>query len=248
MSYQQTLDQMHEMGWHGAIEAYRVQQSNTAYHSMGFDERLGLITDAELNDRAQRREKRLLRGAKLKLPTACIEDLDYTKSRSLDRQVIASLTNCGWVDQGQHLIFTGPTGVGKTFAACAFGRQVIRMGKPVIYARTSRLLEELEIARADGRIPKLRLKLAKPAVLILDDWAMAPLQAQGRQDLLELIDDRTGRGSLILTSQLPVDQWHDYIGEPTLADAILDRILHRAHFVELQGESMRRRQPKGGAK
>ncbi|MCG7928156.1 MAG: IS21-like element helper ATPase IstB [Candidatus Thiodiazotropha taylori] len=166
--------------------------------------------------------------------------MDYSTSRGLDRQVFANLTTCDWITKSLNTIITGPTGVGKTWIACALGQQAARKGMSVIYKRLSRLLEELEVAHGDGSLTKLRTKLAKMDLIILDDWALAPMTAKGRHELLELIDDRIGSGSILITSQLPIDQWHQYIGEPTIADAILDRIVHRSHKIELRGESMRK--------
>lgn len=142
--------------------------------------------------------------------------------------------------KGSDLFFVGPTGTGKTYLACAQGQQCIRKGISVLYKRLSRLLEELEVARADGSLSKLRLKIAKYQLLILDDWAVSPISARGRQDLLEVIDDRSGHGAIAITSQIPVEQWHEWLGEPTIADAILDRLIHRAHVIKLHGESMRK--------
>ena len=154
---------------------------------------------------------------------------------------MSSIIQCGWAEHGQHVTITGPTGIGKTWLACALGNQAVRKGWSVIYRRTSRLLEELEVAHADGSLQKLRTQLAKTKVLILDDWGVAPMTNRGRQDLLEVVDDRVPNGSLIITSQLPVEKWHEYLGEPTIADAILDRVLNSAHQIALKGESMRKR-------
>ena len=195
--------------------------------------------DAEIHDRENRRLKRLLKAAKFKV-SACPEDIKYTTRRGLDRQVVTNLTTCDWIQKSLNTIITGPTGVGKTWLACALGQQAARKGFSVMYKRLSRLLEELEIAYGDGSLAKERAKIAKMDLLILDDWALAPVTARGRHELLEIVDDRIGTASIMITSQLPVDQWHEYIGEPTVADAILDRLVHRAHRIELRGESMRK--------
>lgn len=237
----QTTDALRDLKLKGMAQAYDAQRCNPEVQSLSFEERIALLIEAESYERSQRRQARLIRAAKLKVSSACVEDIDYGSRRGLDKQQLASLTQCQWVLQNQHLIITGPTGVGKTWVACAFGMQAIRRGMTVTYRRVGRLLEETEIARADGTLPKLRAQIAKSQLLILDDWALAPLTVMGRQDLLEFVEDRTDTGSVILASQLPVKQWHDYIDEPTLADAILDRILHRTHKIEMHGGSMRKK-------
>lgn len=241
MLFQQTQEQLRALKLHGMAAGNESQRDNTALQALGFDERFGMLVEAEVHDRRQRRQARLLRAAKLKEPNACPEDIDYGTRRGLDRSLVASLLDCEWITRGQHLIVTGPTGVGKTWLACAFGQQAARKGLTVSYRRLVRLLEDAEVARGDGSLPKLRTQLANTKLVILDDWAVAPISVRGRQDLLEFVEDRSGSGSLVITSQLPVDQWHDYIGEPTLADAILDRIVHRAHRIVLKGDSMRKR-------
>ena len=197
------------------------------------------MIDAESEDRDQRRLTRLLKAAKLK-HDACPENIDYRASRQLDRQVMSNLLTCDWIEKSLNILLTGPTGVGKTWLACALGQQAARKGYSVLYTHLTRLLEELEIAYGDGSLHRLRTRLARVRLLILDDWALAPLSARGRHELLEIIDDRVKKGSVLITSQLPLDQWHDYIGEPTIADAILDRLVHSSHKIELRGESMRK--------
>lgn len=239
MLIEQTLDGLRQLKLLGMVQALEYQRINTAIHSLAFEDRVAMLVDAERLARDNRRLKRLTRNAHMKIG-ACVEDIDYRSSRGLEKRQIASLANCDWIDHGQHLILTGPTGVGKTWLACALGHQAIRRGLPVIYYRFSRLLEEFEIARGDGSLPKLRAQLSKAKLLILDDWGISTLTNRNRQDLMELVDDRTGGGSLAITSQLPIAQWHDYLGDPTLADAILDRMVHSAHRIELQGESLRK--------
>lgn len=221
-------------------QALEHQQINAAIQALSFEDRLSMLVDGELHSRDNRRLKRLTRAARMKVG-ASVEDIDYRANRGLDKRQLASLANCDWIEHGQHLILTGPTGVGKTWLACAFGHQAIRRGLPVIYYRLPRLLEEFEIARGDGSLPKLRAQLSKAKLLILDDWGLTVLNSRNRQDLLEIVDDRTGGGSLAITSQLPVTQWHDYLGDPTLADAILDRMVHSAHRIEVRGESLRKK-------
>ena len=239
MSIQQTIEKLHMLKLHGMAKWLESQRCSASIQELSFDERILLMVDAEDEDRDQRRLTRYLKSAKLK-HDAYPENIDYRASRQLDRQVVTKLLTCDWIEKSLNAIITGPTGIGKTWLACAFGQQAARKGYTVLYKRLSRLLEELEIAYGDGSLHKLRTRLSKVRLLILDDWALAPLSARGRHELLEIIDDRVKQGSILITSQLPIEQWHDYIGEPTVADAILDRIVHSSHKVELLGESMRK--------
>jgi len=241
MFRQQIQDQLNNMRLRGMARAYEEQCANATLQAMSFEERIGFMIDAQEHDDRQRRLERILREAKLKYPSAYPEDIDYVANRGLDRQMVASLLNCDWIDRFQHVVITGPTGVGKTHLGCTFAHQAARRGNRVLYCRQSRYLEEIEIARADGTLPKLRARVGRMKLLIIDDWGIAPLTPRARQDLLEVVEDRTSVGSLLITSQLPVEQWHDWIGEPTLADAILDRIVHRAHRITLRGDSLRKR-------
>jgi len=241
MLIEQTLEDLKHLKLYGMVQALDEQRTNASTQELTFEERLGLCVDAEKQDRENRRLARSLKTAKFK-HNACPEDINYRDARGLDRQVISNLLTCDWVEKSLNTIITGPTGVGKTWIACALGQQVARKGYSVIYKRLSRLFEELEIAYGDGSLIKLRAKLAKTRLLILDDWALAPITERGRQELLEIIDDHMGNGSILITSQHPIEQWHEYIGEPTVADAILDRLVHRAHRIELRGESLRKNQ------
>lgn len=245
MLLEQTVGTMCKLRLHGMVEGLEHQQSNPSFQSMPFEERLGLLVDAERLARENRRLTRLLKEARLKV-AASPEAIDYRVNRGMNMQQLQSLLTCEWIERNQCTLITGPTGVGKTWLACALGNQAARRGLPVQYQRMGRMLEELEIAREDGSLPTLRSKLARVKLLILDDWGLSPLTPTMRQDLLEIIDDRLGNGALLITSQLPVSGWHDYIGEPTIADAILDRLVHSAHRIELKGESMRKLQATQG--
>jgi DNA replication protein DnaC len=236
----QTTHKLRALKLTGMLEAIESQAAQPDLVSLSFDERFGLLVDYEYSFRENRRLARLLKDAKLKHQQASIEDIDFNPRRGLDKSYLMTLANCDWIQKRQHLIFTGPAGAGKTWLACAYGHQACRQAMPVIYKRVPRLLEELKIARGDGSIVKFRTQLAKVNVLILDDWGMVPIDGMGLHDLLELVDDRVNTGSLVITSQLPVSTWHEYLGEPTIADAILDRIVHNAHKIEVNGESMRR--------
>lgn len=241
MLIQQTMTHLRELRLVGMVNALELQLGQTSVQSLPFEDRLGMLVDAEVSARDTKRLGKLLKDAKFKDSTACIESIDFDPARTLDRPLIMSLASCNWVEAGQHLIITGPTGAGKSWMACAFGNQLCRRGKSVRYFRLSRMIEELNVAKGDGSLLRLRAQLARASVLILDDWLMAPMDAQSAREILELVDDRTGKSSLILTSQHPVEAWHDRIGEPTVADALLDRIIHSAHRIEIRGESIRKR-------
>lgn len=238
---QQTLSQLRQLKLHGMAEAFERQLAQPDTHDLPFEQRLGLLVDGELLSRDQRRLTRLLQAARLK-HNACLEDINYRHPRGLKRPQIAALASGDWIRQHHNLIFTGPTGSGKSYLACALGQQACRQGFSTLYERTARLLDTLHIARGDGSYAKRMAKLAKTDVLILDDWGLNKLARMQAQDLLELIEDRHTSRSTVITSQLPIDQWHDYIGDPTLADAILDRLVHNAYKLPLTGESMRKRQ------
>ena len=242
MLMQQTLLTLKALRLPGMAAAFEEQQTNAAVASLSFDERFGLLVDREQTWRENRRLMRLLREAKLKSSQACVEDIRYGGGRKLDPSLMAQLASCQWIGRHQNLVLTGATGCGKTWLACAFGQAACRQGLSVAYVRTPRLFEELRIAHGDGSFGKRLSALAKTDLLILDDWGLAPLNQAERNDLLEVIDDRVGTRATLITSQLPTEHWHAYLNDPTLADAILDRVLHAAHKVALTGESMRKQE------
>lgn len=238
-----TLDKLHALKLTGMAAALADQSATPDITELSFEERLGLMVDREMTDRENRRMTSRLRRARLR-HNAILEDLDYRNSRGLDKGMIQSLAGCQWVKEHLNVLITGPTGVGKTWLACALAHKACREGYTAQYVRLTRLLRELTIAKGDGQYAKLLTNLAKVDVLILDDWGLMKLSAENRRDLLEVLEDRHGRRSTIATSQLPIDQWHDVIGDATLADAILDRLVHNAYKINLRGESMRKQQAK----
>lgn len=206
---------------------------------LSFEERLGLLLDREASERATRRLRTRLKQARLR-PNAAIEDLDYRHQRGLDRALMLRLAGCQWLGEHLNVLITGPTGVGKTWIACALANKACREGFSARYLRLPRLLQDLGIARADGRYPKVLAELANTDLLVLNDWGLAPTTDEQRRDLLEILDDRCNARSTLVTSQLPLAHWHDALGDPTLADATLDRLVHRAYKLELRGESRRK--------
>lgn len=239
MLQQPTRDLLYELRLTGFAAALEEQQGLPDIQELSFEDRLALLLEREKTERSDRRLTRLLGQARFHLDAA-IEDLNFKKARALDRSLVLRLASCDWIRSGQTVLITGATGSGKSYLACALGHQACRHGLSARYYRVSRLLDELRLARADGSYPKVLQRLARTWLLILDDWGLAPLDATGRHDLLEVLDDRYGRRGTLLTSQVPVDHWHDLVGDPTFGDAILDRLLHNAHRVTLKGGSMRR--------
>lgn len=220
--------------------AWQAQRQDRKSHEMDFDTRFGLLVDAEHLARENKRLARALREAKLRLPNACIEDIDYSAKRDLDRALVKKLATGEWIATHANVIVTGATGTGKSYIACALAQQACRVGRRALYRRVPRLLEELALAHADGSYTRLLGRLAKIDVLVLDDWGLAPLREQERRDILEILEDRHGARSTLFTSQLPVEKWHDYLADPTIADAILDRVVHNAHRIKLKGPSRRK--------
>ena len=235
-----TLERLRSIRLHGMADAYAEQIDHKDIQSMTFDERLGLLVDREASDRESRRLTNRLRRAKLR-QSASIEDIDYSAARGLDKSVIRALARCHYVREHQNVLLVGPTGTGKTYLACALAHKACLEGFTARYHRLSSLLAEMEIAKADGRYPKLIRELAKTDVLVLDDWGLAPVADHVRPILLEILDDRHGHRSTIVTSQLPIEHWHTAVGEATIADAILDRLVHNGHRIELKGDSMRKK-------
>ncbi len=243
MLNEQTKTQLYAMKLNGMAEAYEEQSRQPSMAELCFDERLGLLVDRQWTWREDRALKTRLRHAKLKL-SACIEDVDYAALRGLKRAQIDSLADSRWVGYHQNVLLTGPTGTGKTFLACALGQKACRDGYRVRYFVASKLFRQLSAAHADGSFPRLSGQLQKTDLLIIDDWGMEKLKENQYRDLLEILDDRQDTGATLLTSQFPIRLWHDTIGNPTVADAILDRLIHHAHQIELKGESMRSRKKK----
>ncbi|HSE06718.1 MAG TPA: IS21-like element helper ATPase IstB [Methylomirabilota bacterium] len=235
-----TLERLHALQLRGMARAFAEQMQMPECAELSFAERLGLLVDREAADRESRRLARRLKEAKLR-QEAAIEDLDFRIPRGLDKRLVLSLAGCGWIDQHLNVLITGPTGVGKSYLACALAHKACRDGYTVLYHRLPRLLGELALARGDGRYPQLLARLGKARLLVLDDWGLEPLTDTHRRDLLEILEDRYDRRSTLVTSQLAVQHWHDALGDPTLADAILDRLVHNAHRIALDGESIRKR-------
>lgn len=239
-----TLDQLRQLRLDGMLAALQEQATQSAAAALPFEQRFAMLVQREIDWRDEKRLVRLLKAAKLKISSACIEEIDWRASRGLDRTLITSLAGGDWLRHAHNVLITGATGVGKTWLACALAQQAARAGFSVLYTRAPRLLEELRIAHGEGSFPRRLAQLSRLDLLVIDDFAIAPIAASGRNDLLELLDDRVGTRASLITSQLPLNAWHDWLNDPTLADAILDRIVHAAHKIALKGESMRKKAAK----
>lgn len=240
MLHEPTVEKLHNLRLSTMAEAWQQQQRDAKIGALSFDERFTLLVDAEYQARDNRRLTRLLKDAQLRIPQACVEDVATTPGRNLDKATLRQLASCTWITEHLNVLITGGTGAGKSFLACALAQSACRKGIRTTYRRVPRLLDELALARAEGSHARLLAKLAKFDVLVLDDWGLGTPKDSQRHDLLEVIEDRYGQLSTIVTSQLPREKWHEWIGDPTMADAILDRLVNNAYKVELKGHSRRK--------
>ena len=240
MLNQQTIEKLAALKLNGMAENFTLQLQQPKMNDLSFEDRFAMIVDAQWNWKENSRMKRYLRDAKLKLQ-ACVEDIDYKTQRGIDQSVIMRLIAGDWIKSFQNIIITGPTGVGKTFLACALANRACRNGFHSLYLRSPGFYYQMALSRGDGSYGKIMNKLSKTSVLIIDDFGIAPLTDTERRDLFEVVDERHGHGSTIITSQLPIENWHDIIGDPTIADGILDRLIHNAHKINLKGGSMRKK-------
>lgn len=235
-----TTEKLHALRLSIMADAWKRQQGDPGSSQLSFDERFGLLVDAEYRARDDRRLKRLLKDAELRIPTACLEDVETSSARGLEKPTVRQLGLCSWIADHHNVLITGPTGVGKSYLASALGQTACRRGLRVLYRRLPRLLEQLSLARADGSYARLLAKLAKADLLVIDDLGLGAPKETERHDLLEVMEDRYGKLATVITSQLPVPKWHEWIGDATVADAILDRLVHNAYKIELRGNSRRK--------
>ena len=240
MLIEQTFQQLTAMRMHGFTKALQEQIDKDELQNLAFDERVSMLVDREFRDREDRKLTRRLRTAKPRYKSASLEDVDFKHPRGLKRQQVLSLGSCSWIQDRHNLLITGPTGIGKSYLACAFVERACRRGFTARYVRMSRLLHEIAIGRGDGSYTRLLTRLAKLDLLAIDDWMLAPLRDAERRDLVEVIEDRAECASTLIAGQLPVNDWHGVIGDPNQADAICDRLLHNAHRIVLKGPSKRR--------
>jgi DNA replication protein DnaC len=235
-----TVEQLKSLALHSMAQAWEAQGQDVQVQQLSFDERFALLVEAEALARDNKRLARALREARLRISGACIEDIDFAPRRELDRKLVLELATCRWVREHQHVVITGATGVGKTYLGCALAQKACRSGHRALYRRVPRLLEEFTLAHADGSYTRLLARLARADVLVLDDWGLAPLKDQERRDILEVVEDRDATRSTVIISQLPTSSWHDHLGDPTVADAICDRVLNRTHRLTIKGPSKRK--------
>lgn len=239
MLNQQTIEKLKSMRLSAMAEHFKKQTESTAMASLSFEERFGMLVDLEYLQRQNNKIKRLLHRAKLRLPQACLEDIDYHSTRMIEKSNIARLSQNSYINENRNIILTGATGTGKTYLACAFGNNACRNGYQVRYYRTNRLLEDLAISRGDGTYNKILSTIKNSNLLILDDFGLSELSPLSARDLLEVIEDRFGIGATIISAQLPVSKWHEVFEDSTIADAILDRVVHNAYRFNLEGPSLR---------
>ena len=235
-----TLEKLQHLRLTGMLKALEDQSQSPEIDSLSFEERLGLMVDREVTERDNRRLKTRLRKAKLR-QAAAIEDVDYRHPRGLDKSLMLNLASCQWIRDHRNLLITGPTGAGKTYLSCALAHKACREGYSALYVRLPKMCRELTLAKADGSYGKMLTRWAKTDLVVIDDWGIAPLSGEYRRDLLEILEDRYGLRATLVTGQIPVEKWHQYLDDPTVADAILDRLIHNAYKIKLKGESMRKK-------
>lgn len=237
---QQTLDKLYQMKLNGMVDVIKEQLTNPAASSLSFEDRFGMLVDRQWDLKESRGLTRRLQTAKLKLQ-ASTEDIDFHTHRGLDKAALLSLAECNFITAHSNIIITGPTGVGKTYLACAIANKACRLKHTVRYFGCGNLLSQTALARADGSYGALLSRLKKTDLLVIDDWGMYPMDAEAARDVFEILEDRTSHRSTLIVSQVPVENWYDIIAAPTIADAILDRLVHNAYRMDMQGESMRKK-------
>jgi len=235
-----TIDKLHELRLFGMAKAFEEQNGSSQYDTLAFGDRLGLLVDRECAERDSNRLRIRLKQARLRL-TAAIEDVDFRHPRGLDKSLVLTLAGCQWIRERHNVIITGPTGVGKSYLACALAHKACQEGFRALYLRAPRLFDDLAMAKGDGRYRKILAAYARLDLLVIDDWGLVNLTEEQRRDILEILEDRHGLRSTLMASQLPIEKWHKVIGDPTLGDAILDRLVHNAHKLSLKGDSLRRK-------